>query len=92
METSSESAITTSNIIANTTDGVLFPAYTRDYGSELYYSDGTLTGTNLVSDIAPGMNESQIYGMKTISNDAYFVVFRDENGLAAIYKFQNSNK
>jgi ELWxxDGT repeat protein len=89
---SSKSAITTSNIIANTTEGILFPAYTQDYGSELYYSDGTSTGTNLVSDIVPGMNESLIYGTKTINNDVYFVVLKDENGLAAIYKFQNTNK
>ena len=87
----SGSSITTSNVIANTPDGAVFPAYNPTYGSEPYYSDGTLAGTNLISNISPA-GSSGAYAMQTVKNNVYFLVNFDENNLAAIYMFQSSNK
>jgi ELWxxDGT repeat protein len=90
-QASSGSSITTSNIIANTPGGVVFPAYDPTYGSEPYYSDGTSAGTNVISNISPA-GSSNPYAMQTIKDNVYFLVNADENNLAAIYMFQSSNK
>jgi ELWxxDGT repeat protein len=87
----SGSSITTSNIITNTPDGVVFPAYDPIYGSEPYFSDGTSAGTNLISDIFPN-GSSNPFAMQTVKGNVYFLVDSDENNLAAIYMFNTSNK
>ncbi len=87
-----QSSIITSNIIANTPDGAVFPAYTPTYGSEPYYSDGTSAGTNIINDIEPGVYNSNPYGMQTVRGNVYFLVDSDENNLAAIYIFNSSSK
>lgn len=87
----SESSIITSGLIANTADGVVFSAYTPAYGSEPYYSDGTTAGTNLISDILPA-GSSRPYSFKSVKNNVYFLVDSSENGLAAIYMLNGSNK
>jgi len=56
--------------------GALFSATTADEGTELWFTDGTLEGTHLVADIAPGPRSSypaDFPGTFTISgNLAYF--------------------
>lgn len=86
-----QSSIITSNIIASTTDGAVFPAYTSAYGTEPYFSDGTSAGTNIISNISP-TGSSSPYAMQTVKNNVYFLVDSDENNLAAIYMFKSSNK
>src|SRR5206468_3333248 len=51
---------------------VLFTAYERVHGNELYKSDGTAKGTELLNEIIPGEAGFNIYDIVSKNNDVYF--------------------
>ena len=51
---------------------VLFNAYERVHGNELYKSDGTSEGTNLLNDVMPGETSFNIYRISSKNNAVYF--------------------
>jgi trimeric autotransporter adhesin len=55
--------------VAPTTNGILFLANQKNYGSELYQSDGTAGGTNMVRDIYPG--ESGSFPRNLVQKNGY---------------------
>lgn len=55
--------------------GLLFVADDKqdDAGSELWFSDGTISGTNLLKDIAPGPDGGRAYGFVEVGGVAMFI-------------------
>ena len=51
---------------------VLFNAYERAHGNELYKSDGTSEGTSLLNDVIPGETSFNIYRISSKNNAVYF--------------------
>jgi ELWxxDGT repeat protein len=51
---------------------VLFNAYERVRGNELYKSDGTSAGTKLLNDVIPGEKSFNIYRILSKDNAVYF--------------------
>ena len=68
---------------------VLFNAYERVHGSELYKSDGTGSGTKLLNDVIPGEEGFNIQIILSKKNAVYFIAAG--NSTSAIYK-TNGNK
>ena len=54
-------------------DLLFFVARDKTHGSELWQSDGTVTGTRLVRDIYPGPRDSDIELLGVSSNTLYFL-------------------
>src|SRR5262245_52753363 len=50
---------------------MLFSAYDPAHGRELWRTDGTAAGTQLVKDLNPGPEDSFIEGMATLNGAAY---------------------
>ncbi len=65
------------SIIAN--DSLYFRANDGVHGTELWKSDGTASGTNLVTDLAAGSASSQPYLMTAVGDQVYFVT---NNGIS----------
>lgn len=53
-------------------DRLYFPAYHPDLGVELWSTDGTTAGTQLVGDIAPGSSTSFPVGLQAFDGQLYF--------------------
>ncbi|MEO8762848.1 MAG: ELWxxDGT repeat protein [Ginsengibacter sp.] len=64
---------------------VLFNAYERVHGNELYKSDGTSKGTSLLNDVIPGETNFNIYRILSKNNAVYFTPGPDIQHYA-IYK------
>ncbi len=64
---------------------VLFNAYERVHGNELYKSDGTSAGTNLLNDVIHGETSFNIYRILSKNNAVYFTPGPDIQHYA-IYK------
>lgn len=60
--------------------GLFFSAYSNIYGSELYKSNGTAAGTNLVADIYAGGNSSNPNNFYYDKNLLYFTATNATNG------------
>lgn len=68
--------------IAPTAGGTIFLASQKEYGDELYRSDGTAAGTNLVKDILPGENGSSPRIILNKNGYTYFTAMGpDENNI-----------
>jgi ELWxxDGT repeat protein len=52
---------------------LLFNAYEKVYGTELYKSDGTKEGTALLNDIVPGEEGDSRFGFLSRNNAVYFI-------------------
>ncbi len=63
---------------------VIFNAYERMYGYELYKSDGTTEGTQLLNDVVPGEAGFNVSLMVSKNNAVYFSAVRDNNN--SIYR------
>ncbi len=63
---------------------VVFTANEREYGSELYKSDGTMMGTKLLHDVIPGEKGFTIKKFVSKNNSVYFLAITDNR--YAIYK------
>lgn len=77
------------NAMVPTANGAVFIASQKDYGTELYQSDGTTAGTNLIKDILPGENGSWPRSLMVKNGYTYFAaVGPDENNLgnSGIYR------
>jgi ELWxxDGT repeat protein len=61
------------NLIELNTNTMLFTTYDNTFGQELWKTDGTEAGMQLVKDIFPGQNSSQIYGLTKLNN---LIIFR----------------
>jgi ELWxxDGT repeat protein len=61
-----------SNEMGVLSDGVLFGAFEREYGRELYKSDGTKGGTYLVQDLLAGEGSSHPNNFLSKKGGAYF--------------------
>ncbi len=59
---------------------LVFSAFTRDHGVELWTSDGTPDGTRLLRDFRPGRLSSNPFNFLTIGPRAYFVANDGEHG------------
>ncbi len=70
-------------------DQVLFNAYERVHGYELYKSDGTPGGTELLNDVVPGEDGFNVQEFISKNNAVYFIAQLKDR--AAIYK-TNGNK
>ena len=53
-------------------DLLFFSAITPDFGQELWVSDGTALGTEMVKDIAPLAIGAQVSGLTAVNNTLYF--------------------
>lgn len=53
-------------------NGIVYNAFTPKYGSELYSSDGTKSGTNLFADMVIGGNGMTIRNLVEKNNNFYF--------------------
>jgi ELWxxDGT repeat protein len=78
------------NGIIPTHNGVLFGAYNREMGGELYESNGTSNGTNLVKEIFPGEDWSYPNSM-VLRNGSYFFIADNPDG-TAIYNTDGTKK
>ena len=65
-------------------DIIYFPAYEQETGLELWQSDGTLSGTKMISDLTPGQDpedslglSSVIYSFFNIRDKACFFKYKD---------------
>ena len=68
-------------------DGIVFVAYEKQHGDELYASNGTQSGTKLINDILPGENTSRPRDFLSKNNYAYFIGFPTADGMtASIYR------
>ena len=68
---------------------VLFNAFEKQYGRELYKSDGTEHGTALLNDIIPGevssgAKESNPYNFQSKNNAVYFIA-TDDYAISSFY-------
>ena len=70
---------------------IVFPAYERRLGVELYYSDGLSAGTRLLSDIAPGDRGSNPYQFKSMANEVYFKTI-SPNGNYGLHRTDGTKK
>jgi ELWxxDGT repeat protein len=59
---------------------LFFIAETNDAGDELWKSDGSKTGTNLVMDINPGPAGSEVSDLTAVGNQVYFVAYTPAGG------------
>ncbi len=71
-----------SNTMTPLGSSVLFTAFEKRYGHELFKSDGTEHGTGLLNDIVPGEfisgpKESYPYNLTTKNNAVYFIATDD---------------
>jgi ELWxxDGT repeat protein len=72
---------------ASINDGIVFVAYEKQHGDELYASNGTQAGTKLINDILPGENPSRPRDFLSKNNYAYFIGFPTADGTTAtIYR------
>ncbi len=60
-------------------NGVVFSAYVRGVGREIFVSDGTAAGTRLIADLVPGPAGSDPLQLTALGNEVYFLA-RDERG------------
>src|SRR5580765_1197602 len=68
-------------------NGVLyFVANDSVHGNELWRSDGTVTGTTLVSDIFPGSFSANPTHLTNVNGVLYFVSYADTQGGYAIWR------
>jgi len=67
-------------------DGIVFHAYERQHGDELYASNGTESGTKLINDINPGEGTSFPKNFSSKNSYAYFIGFPTDGTVAAIYR------
>ena len=58
----------------------LFQAFDPAHGRELWITDGTAGGTQLVKDINPGTNGSSSQGFTALGNELVFEAFNATNG------------
>ncbi len=70
---------------------VLFNAYERVHGYELYKSDGTAKGTDLLNDIIPGEEGAQFVSMISKNNAVYFSTTPQSGTDHFIYKSNGTN-
>jgi ELWxxDGT repeat protein len=66
---------------------VLFNAYERAHGRELYKSDGTAAGTELLNDVVPGDAGFFIHDFLSKNNAVYFVAVSSSNN--SLYNSNN---
>lgn len=59
--------------MSNENDFILFNAYTKKYGIEIWQTDGTPYGTKLFKDIYPGIYDGNLSSFNFINNNFYFV-------------------
>lgn len=59
---------------------LIFAGRTAETGIELYVTDGTPTGTQLVKDILPGPLDSEPYDGVMMNNTLYFTAFTNTEG------------
>jgi ELWxxDGT repeat protein len=77
------------NAMVPTANGAVFIASQKDFGTELYQSDGSTAGTNLLKDILPGENGSWPRSLMVKNGYTFFVaVGPDENNFptSGIYR------
>ncbi len=73
------------NIAANfkeLKDIFLFSANIQDYGTELWRSDGSDTGTYMLKDIYPGPGYSQARSFSVFKDKVCFLAYDETNGVA----------
>ena len=58
-------------------DRVFFRAHSPTHGTELWSSDGTAAGTQLVADIMPGIFGAEPHGMAAVNG---WMVFSVDDG------------
>ncbi|MGB3642460.1 MAG: ELWxxDGT repeat protein [Rivularia sp. (in: cyanobacteria)] len=61
-------------------DKLFFVANNNDFGSELWVSDGTLNGTNLVKDINPGSESSNPLNLTVVNDKLFFIANNNDFG------------
>ncbi|MEO8197151.1 MAG: hypothetical protein ABI689_10550, partial [Thermoanaerobaculia bacterium] len=61
-----------SSVLVQASDGVLFSACDGGHGCELWKSDGSVVGTRLVQDIAPGLTSSDPHAFLRVGSTLYF--------------------
>ncbi|MEL6653685.1 MAG: hypothetical protein AAFQ87_23055, partial [Bacteroidota bacterium] len=67
--------------LASTANGVVFTALNYDIGLELWFSDGTATGTYLLKDIVPGYRPSNPQRLTTVGDRVFFLAATDSAGV-----------
>src|SRR4051794_41055771 len=60
---------------------VYFVATTADYGTELWSTDGTSSGTSIVADIIPGGGSSNPYGLIVVNGRLLFTARDVDHGI-----------
>ncbi len=71
-------------------DLMYFSAYSVEYGIELWKSDGTENGTELVIDIAPGDKSSRPDNFVVFNGYIYFTVASPETGRVELWRTNGS--
>ncbi len=62
-------------------DKLFFDLYRNNSGRELWVTDGTVTGTQMIGDINPGVENSNPRNFFEFEDDLYFVATQDTNYL-----------
>ena len=60
---------------------VFFRAYNSTYGSEIWYTDGTINGTQLFKDVRPGQAGNSM-GPIIVADDRFYFKARGQYGIA----------
>ncbi len=65
---------------------LIFTARDGVYGSELWVTDGTTEGTQLVKDITEGASSSTIRSFKVLDNTAYFLAYNGDSRTSSLWR------
>lgn len=80
INTSTDGTIADPQKLINASGTVFFVAWDEAHGSELWKSDGTAAGTQLVKDICPGECDSRINYMTVLGSNLFFSAYNHATG------------
>lgn len=77
------------NLIRTTPNGVVFLADSKEYGLELFQSDGTDAGTKLIIDVAKGKASGNYLSVEVLNERCYFLTYEGTTVTLWRYNFLN---